>query len=186
MDTKKVPEGYLFSKGYTYYVFALLCLLMLFDFADRMIISSLLPLIKAEWKLTDAQSGGLVSAVYWCMFIFVIPISILVDRWSRRKAAALMSTLWSIACAAGAFVTGYRHRGSRLCSSRRNHDYRSVSGEKTGGDDRRVQRFHLYRDGCRYDGRSVHRRPLGLASRFWRRGPAGFDHRHIDVFRQRI
>ena len=25
MTTKKVPEGYLFSKGYTYYVFALLC-----------------------------------------------------------------------------------------------------------------------------------------------------------------
>jgi MFS family permease len=107
MDTKKVPEGYLFSKGYTYYIFALVCLLMLTDFADRMIISSLLPLIKAEWKLTDAQSGGLVSAVYWCMFIFVIPISILVDRWSRRKAMFLMSTLWSVACAAGAFVTGY-------------------------------------------------------------------------------
>jgi MFS family permease len=107
MKTKNVPEGFLFSKGYTYYVFGLICFLMLFDFADRMIISSLLPLIKAEWKLTDAQSGGLVSAVYWCMFLFVIPVSILVDRWSRRKAMFLMSTLWSIACAAGAFVTSY-------------------------------------------------------------------------------
>ena len=107
MTTKKVPEGYLFSKGYTYYVFGLVCLLMMFDFADRMIISSLLPLIKAEWSLTDAQSGQLVSAVYLCMFLFVVPISILVDRWSRRKSMFLMSTVWSIACAAGAFVTGY-------------------------------------------------------------------------------
>jgi len=107
MTTKKVPEGYLFSKGYTYYVFALVCLLMMFDFADRMIISSLLPLIKTEWSLTDAQSGQLVSAVYLCMFLFVVPISILVDRWSRRKSMFLMSTIWSIACAAGAFVTGY-------------------------------------------------------------------------------
>ena len=107
MTTKKVPEGYLFSKGYTYYVFGLVCLLMMFDFADRMIISSLLPLIKTEWGLTDAQSGQLVSAVFLAMFLFVIPISILVDRWSRRKSMFLMSTIWSIACAAGAFVTGY-------------------------------------------------------------------------------
>lgn len=107
MTTKKVPEGYLFPKGYTYYVFALICLLMLFDFADRTIISSLLPLIKADWKLTDAQSGGLVSAVYWSMFLFVIPVSIMVDRWSRRKSMFIMSTLWSMACAAGALVTGY-------------------------------------------------------------------------------
>ena len=107
MATKNVPEGYLFSKGYSYYVFILMCLLMMFDFADRMIVSSLLPLIKAEFKLTDAQSGQLVSVVYLCMFLFVVPISILVDRWSRRKAMFLMSTLWSIACAAGAFVTGF-------------------------------------------------------------------------------
>ena len=107
MASKNIPEGYLFSRGYTYYVFSLICFLMLFDFADRMIISSLLPLIKAEWKLTDAQSGGLVSAVYWCMFLFVIPGSILVDRWSRRKAMFLMSTVWSLACAAGAFVASY-------------------------------------------------------------------------------
>ena len=31
----------------------------------------------------------------------------IVDRWSRRKAAALMSALWSIASAACAFVTSY-------------------------------------------------------------------------------
>ena len=107
MTKKQVPEGYLFTKGYTYYVFTLICLLMMFDFASRMIISSLLPLIKAEWGLTDAQSGSLVSAVYWCMFIFVIPISILVDRWSRRKAIAIMSAVWGLACAAGALVTSY-------------------------------------------------------------------------------
>jgi MFS transporter, Spinster family, sphingosine-1-phosphate transporter len=107
MAAKKVPEGYLFSKGYTYYVFALVCLLMMFDFADRMIISSILPLIKKEWLLTDAQCGLLSTAVSVCMFLFVVPVSILVDRWSRRKAAALMSALWSIACAAGAFVTSF-------------------------------------------------------------------------------
>jgi MFS family permease len=107
MASKQPPEGYLFSKGYTVYVFGLICLLMLFDFADRMIVASLLPFLKAEWGLTDTQGGSLVSAVYWAMFIFAFPVSILVDRWSRRKVTSLMASLWSVASAACAFVTGY-------------------------------------------------------------------------------
>jgi MFS family permease len=107
MAASNPPEGYLFSKRYTYYVFGLVCLLMLFDFADRMIVASLLPFLKAEWGLTDIQSGSLVSAVYWAMFIFAFPISILVDRWSRRKITSLMGSLWSIASAACALTTGF-------------------------------------------------------------------------------
>lgn len=107
MATRQPPEGYLFSKGYSYYVFGLICLLMLFDFADRMIVASLLPFLKAAWKLTDAQAGSLMSAVYWAMFIFAIPGSILVDRWSRRKTTGLMASLWSLASAACAFTTGF-------------------------------------------------------------------------------
>jgi MFS family permease len=41
------------------------------------------------------------------MFLFAVPVSILVDRWSRRKATALMATLWSVASAGCAFATGY-------------------------------------------------------------------------------
>lgn len=107
MATNRPPDGYLFSKRYTYYVYGLICLLMMFDFADRMIVSSLFPFIKQEWGITDAQCGALVSAVYWAMFIFAVPVSILVDRWSRRKATSLMATLWSLASAGCALATGY-------------------------------------------------------------------------------
>jgi MFS family permease len=107
MSSKQPPEGYLFSKGYSFYVFGLICLLMLFDFADRMIVASLMPFLKAEYGLSDAQGGSLVSAVYWAMFIFAFPISILVDRWSRRKVTSLMASLWSVASAACAFTTGF-------------------------------------------------------------------------------
>jgi MFS family permease len=41
------------------------------------------------------------------MFIFAFPISILVDRWSRRKVTSLMASLWSVASAACAFTTGF-------------------------------------------------------------------------------
>jgi len=101
------PEGYLFSKRYTFYVFSLLWLLYFFDYVDRMVVVSLFPFLKAEWGLTDAQCGALVSAVYWAIIIFSFPISILIDRWSRRKSIGIMAVLWSLATAACALTKNF-------------------------------------------------------------------------------
>jgi MFS family permease len=101
------PEGYLFSKGYTNYIFILLFLLYMFDYIDRMVITSLFPFLKADWNLTDTQCGMLVSAVYWSIVLFTFPVSILVDRWSRRKTIGLMAVLWSIATGMGAFSRSF-------------------------------------------------------------------------------
>jgi len=109
MKDKNIPEGYLFSKGYTNYIFILLFLLYMFDYIDRMVITSLFPFLKADWNLTDTQCGMLVSAVYWSIVLFTFPISILVDRWSRRKTIGMMAVLWSIATGLGAFSKSFRH-----------------------------------------------------------------------------
>ncbi|MCB8995626.1 MAG: MFS transporter [Bacteroidales bacterium] len=109
MKNKANPEGYLFSRRYTNYVFILLFLLYMFDYVDRMIITSLFPFLKAEWLLTDTQCGMMVSAVYWSIVLFTFPISILVDRWSRRKTIGVMAIIWSIATAAGAFTRSFSH-----------------------------------------------------------------------------
>jgi MFS family permease len=109
MKTKTIPEGYLFTKGYTNYIFILLFLLYMFDYIDRLVITSLFPFLKADWNLTDTQCGILVSAVYWSIVVFTFPVSILVDRWSRRKTIGLMAVLWSIATAVGAFSRTFRH-----------------------------------------------------------------------------
>ena len=94
------PEGYLFSKAYTAYVFLLLWLLYFFDYIDRMVVVSLFPFLKADWGLTDAQCGAMVSAVYWAIILFSFPISIVIDRWSRKKSIGIMAVLWSLATAA--------------------------------------------------------------------------------------
>jgi MFS family permease len=109
-DMKNVKEtnGYLFSRSYTNYIFTLLFLLYMFDYIDRMIISSLFPFLKAEWALTDFQCGGLVSAVYASIVIFTFPVSILIDRWSRKKTVGLMSLLWGLATGLGAFSKTFR------------------------------------------------------------------------------
>ncbi len=98
----KKPEdrsGYLFSKGYSNYVFMLLFLLYMFDYIDRMVVTSMFTSIERDWGITHTQSGLLVSAVYWAIVLLTFPVSILVDRWSRTKTIGVMAIMWSLATA---------------------------------------------------------------------------------------
>ena len=106
----KSPEdrhGYLFSKGYSNYVFMLLFLLYLFDYADRMVVSSMFTSIQKDWFITDTQCGWLVSVIYLAIGILTFPVSILVDRWSRTKTIGLMAIVWSLATAFCALTGNY-------------------------------------------------------------------------------
>ena len=96
METADKRTGYLFSKTHSNYVFILLFLLYMFDYMDRLVISSLFPFLKADWNLTDKQCGLLISTVYWSIVLLTIPVSVLVDRWSRKKTIGLMALIWSI------------------------------------------------------------------------------------------
>jgi MFS family permease len=95
------------SRGYAYYVFLLLFLLYLFNYVDRMVVSAILPFLKVDWGLTDTQCGWFASIVTLMMAGFVFPVSILVDRWSRRKAIAIMGVLWGIASAVCALTKNF-------------------------------------------------------------------------------
>lgn len=97
-------DGYLFSRADTFRTFGLLCLLMVFDFADRMILAALLPAIKAEWLISDATAGLLGSILTLGMVLFSFPAAIAIDRWSRIKSASVMGIVWSVASAAGALA----------------------------------------------------------------------------------
>jgi len=107
VDNRHLSQGYLLSKGYAYYVFILLFLLYLFDYVDRMVVVSLFPYLQQEWDLSDTQCGLLVSAVYWSIVLFSFPVSVFIDRWSRRKCVGMMAILWSLATAACAFAKSF-------------------------------------------------------------------------------
>jgi predicted MFS family arabinose efflux permease len=92
-------KGYLFSRSYSNYVFMLLFLLYMFDYIDRMVVTSMFTSIERDWGISHTQSGLLVSAVYWAIVLLTFPISILVDRWSRTKTIGVMAILWSLATA---------------------------------------------------------------------------------------
>jgi MFS family permease len=99
MKKPEVRTGYLFSKRYSNYVFMLLFLLYMFDYIDRMVVTSMFTSIERDWGITHTQSGLLVSAVYWAIVLLTFPISILVDRWSRTKTIGVMAIMWSLATA---------------------------------------------------------------------------------------
>jgi MFS family permease len=107
MNNVTAPREYKLSARSTYYIFALLFLLYFFDYVDRTIVTSLAPFIQKEWGLTDTQSGLLMSVVYWSIVAFVFPVSIIVDRWSRKKTVGVMALLWTAATVACAFTKSF-------------------------------------------------------------------------------
>jgi predicted MFS family arabinose efflux permease len=102
-------EGYLLSKSQSYFIFFLLFLLYMFDYIDRLVVVSLFPYLKTDWGLTDTQCGLLVSTVYWSIVIFSFPVSIIIDRWSRKRSIGWMALLWSLATGACAFARSFSH-----------------------------------------------------------------------------
>ena len=88
----------------TGWLFAGLFLLYMFDYIDREVVSSLIPFLKHDLGVTDTQAGSLASAVYWSIVVFTFPVSILVDRWSRKRSVGIMVMLWSVATGIAAAV----------------------------------------------------------------------------------
>lgn len=105
--TAEILPGYLFPRKYTNYLFSLLFLLYMFDYIDRMVVSSLLPYIKAEFGTSDTKLGMLMSAVYLSIVILTFPVSLIIDRWSRRRTIGVMAAIWSLATAAAALTKSF-------------------------------------------------------------------------------
>ena len=108
MSNESVKQQYRLSTGARNYVFILLFLLYFFDYTDRMVVSSLLPFIQKDWGINDQEGALLLSAVSWAILVFTFPISILVDRWSRRKTVGFMAIFWSLATAACALMPNFK------------------------------------------------------------------------------
>jgi MFS family permease len=107
MKNSEGQSGYLFTKGYSNYVFILLFLLYMFDYIDRSIVTSMFSSIERDWGISHTQSGMLMSAVYWAIAILTFPASLLVDRWSRTKTIGIMAIIWSLATALCALTGNY-------------------------------------------------------------------------------
>ena len=100
-------DRYLSGAGSAWFAYVMTVALMLFDYADRQVIVSLFPFLKADWQLSDKELGALVSVVSVTVAMAGIPIALLADRTSRVRSIAAMATLWSLATVSCMFVRSY-------------------------------------------------------------------------------
>jgi len=107
MKNNDIRPGYLFTKSYSNYVFILLFLLYLFDYADRMVVNSMFSYIQNDLGINNFQSGWLVSIIYLTIGLLTFPVSIVIDRWSRTKTVGIMAIVWSLATLLCAFTGNY-------------------------------------------------------------------------------
>lgn len=102
-------ESYPVKRTYAWLVFAMVFGLMLSDYLSRQVANAVFPFLKAEWALSDAQLGSLVSVVAISVGFLCVPFALLADRYGRVKAVTAMALVWSlatIACGlAGSFAT---------------------------------------------------------------------------------
>jgi predicted MFS family arabinose efflux permease len=95
------------AKFNAFYLLTLISVIYLFDYADRKVMSALFDAIKTDWQLSDSELGLLNGIVSLMISIFVLPLSVIVDRWSRKYMIAIMVFIWSIATLMCAFAQNY-------------------------------------------------------------------------------
>lgn len=79
----------------------------LFNYVDRYLISSLLPLIKSDFRLTSTQEG-LLGTAFILVYLLAAPLfGWLGDRFSRRPVITAGVALWSLATAASGLARGF-------------------------------------------------------------------------------
>lgn len=82
---------------YRWELLAWLWLAFFLNQADRQIFSVVLPLIRADLGLTDAQLGLIASALVWTYGLLVPIAGFLGDRFSRRNILGFCLLFWSVA-----------------------------------------------------------------------------------------
>lgn len=92
--------------GFRWELLALLWLAFFLNQADRQIFSVVLPLIRKDLGLTDAELGLIASALVWTYGLLVPIAGFIGDRFSRRNILGFCLLFWSCAT----LMTG-------LCSS---------------------------------------------------------------------
>ncbi|MCU0226100.1 MAG: MFS transporter [Bryobacterales bacterium] len=95
------------SGNYKWLVLILFWLIYFLNHADRMVLPSVFPLIKAELGLSDTQLGILGSGFFWVYALLVPLAGGLGDVVRRKNLVILALLLWSSATFASGMVGGF-------------------------------------------------------------------------------
>lgn len=93
------------SQGFRWELLILLWLAFFVNQADRQIFSVVLPLIRQDLGLTDAQLGLIASALVWTYGLLVPFAGFVGDRFSRRNIVGFALLFWSVSTLSTGFCT---------------------------------------------------------------------------------
>jgi len=77
-------------------IFLILLLLAAINYIDRASLSVALPLISAEFELTPAMEGLILSAFFWSYALMQIPSGMLLDRFQVRNIIGAATIGWDV------------------------------------------------------------------------------------------
>jgi len=93
-----------FRRGWIY---VLTLALVTINYMDRSALGVVAQAVRGEFSLSPIQMGYLFSSFLWTYVICLLPIGILLDRFTARNINAIGITLWSLAMAATAGVWNF-------------------------------------------------------------------------------
>lgn len=103
-----VPRTQDFTTTYKIYVLVLLLVVYITNYADRMILSVLMPAIKAEFAVSDAALGFLAGTAFAIFYATLgVPIAIMADRGNRKLIITVSVAIWSVMTAVCGLAQGY-------------------------------------------------------------------------------
>lgn len=85
------------SKSYKWELLLLLWLAYFFNQADRQIFSVVIPLIREDLALSDAELGLISSVLVWTYGVLVPVAGFVGDRWSKKGIISFSLLFWSTA-----------------------------------------------------------------------------------------
>jgi len=91
-----------YSRFASWYILIICSLLYMVNYVDRQVLSITVEHIRLDLGLTDTQIGIIQTTFFMSMAAFAFPAAYLADRWSRKKAIAVMGAIWSVFT----FITG--------------------------------------------------------------------------------
>ena len=92
------------TRGQARFAFSVLFLVNILNYADRYVLSAILPSIKHEFHLTDFHGGLLISAFLIVYALSALPLGVWADRSIRKNIIALCVGIWSVATALAGFA----------------------------------------------------------------------------------
>jgi len=86
------------------FAFTILLTVNVLNYADRYVLSAILPNIKKEFNMSDFQGGLLISSFLIVYAVATLPLGVWADRGIRKNIVALCVGIWSFSTALAGFA----------------------------------------------------------------------------------